>query len=97
LIEILPLTNGSYILQHILLQVPDENVAQLAKTLQQIAQQHPLSEIGEQILLEPYTSQNFMGFFVTEKAAEMLKLLAMQFVKEVSDTGNTLLLHGQLE
>jgi hypothetical protein len=57
------------------------------RTLKQIVEQHPLTEIGQKMHLEPYVSQNFMGFFVAEESAEKLKRLAMQFVKEVSNTG----------
>lgn len=56
--------------------------------LKEMAGQHPLLEIGEQIKLKTYTSHNFMGFFVNDEAATKLKRMAMQFVQKVSSSGN---------
>lgn len=35
--------------------------------------------------LELYTSNNFLGFFVKEDDANVLKRIALKFVKEISD------------
>jgi len=55
--------------------------------LKDLAEQHPLLEICENIKLESYTSQNFMGFFVNGEVANKLKRFAMQFVQKVSNSG----------
>lgn len=58
--------------------------------LKELAGQHPLLEIGEQMKLKPaYTSHNFMGYFVGDEAATKLKRMAMQFVQKVSSSGNS--------
>ena len=69
------------------MQAPDDSALQIVNTLKQVAEDHPMIEIGEKMHLEPYVSQNFMGFFIAEDAAAELKRLAMQFVKEISNTG----------
>lgn len=42
--------------------------------------------------LELYTSANFMGFFVTEDDANFLKRIALQYVKEVSNSSMKILI-----
>lgn len=37
--------------------------------------------------LELYTSSNFFGFFVHEDDANVLKRIALNFVKDISDAG----------
>jgi len=71
------------------LQIHDENAPLVMQILKELAGQHPLLEIGEQMKLKTsYTSQNFMGFFVNDEAATKLKRMAMQFVQKVSSSGN---------
>lgn len=42
--------------------------------------------LNQPLDLELYTSSNFMGFFVREDDANVLKRIALKFVKEVSDS-----------
>lgn len=42
--------------------------------------------IGQALSLELYTSENFMGFFVKDDDAKFLKKIALQYVKEVSNS-----------
>lgn len=57
----------------------DESAPKLSKSLRNVVAQRGLQ-------LELYSSPNFMGFFVGEDDANFLKRIALQFVKEVSDT-----------
>lgn len=67
-------------------KAPDDSAQKLSKTVKQVVA-HPNAE-GRPLQLELYTSQNFMGFFVSEDDANFLKRIALQYVKEVSDSSN---------
>lgn len=71
------------------LQAPDECSLQLSKSLKQVVDMTG-ALLDRPIKLELYVSQNFMGFFVAEDDANYLKRLALQYVKEVSNSSKWL-------
>nr|XP_043068242.1 protein UBASH3A homolog isoform X2 [Drosophila bipectinata] len=66
-------------------KAPDECSLQLSKSLKQVVDMTG-ALLDRPLKLEPYMSQNFMGFFVAEEDANYLKRLALQYVKEVSNS-----------
>jgi len=72
-----------------LIQAPDECSLQLSKALKQVVDMTG-ALLNRPLKLEPYMSQNFMGFFVAEEDANFLKRLALQYVKEVSNSSTNL-------
>uniref|UniRef100_A0A0K8TZH2 Ecdysteroid-phosphate phosphatase n=1 Tax=Bactrocera latifrons TaxID=174628 RepID=A0A0K8TZH2_BACLA len=66
-------------------KAPDESSLHLSKALKQVVDMSgPL--LDRPLKLEPYLSQNFMGFFVAEDDANYMKRLSLQYVKEVSNS-----------
>ncbi|XP_055850010.1 ecdysteroid-phosphate phosphatase isoform X1 [Episyrphus balteatus] len=66
-------------------KAPDECALQLSKALKQIVDMAG-ALLDRPIKLELYMSPNFMGFFVAEDDANYLKRLALQYVKESSNS-----------
>lgn len=63
----------------------DEAAPKLSQILQNVVELAQPQNSGR-LHLELYTSPNFMGFFVGEDDANLLKRISMQFVKEISDS-----------
>ncbi|XP_022253956.1 protein UBASH3A homolog [Limulus polyphemus] len=65
-------------------QAPDDSVPHLVHALKHVIQKLQ-SELPEQIRLEHYTSTTFLGLFVSEEHNDILKRLAVHFMREVSE------------
>ncbi|EEC15613.1 ubiquitin associated and SH3 domain-containing protein B, putative [Ixodes scapularis] len=81
--------NGAHnYLPHITLcsffQAPDDGIAHLTRALQHVVDKLK-GELPDHIKLEHYTSQTFLGLFVAEEHNDVLKKLAVQFMREVSE------------
>ncbi|XP_030034053.2 protein UBASH3A homolog isoform X2 [Manduca sexta] len=73
-------------------KAPDETSLQLAKAVK-----HVVENVGDPpscaLKLEPYVSHNFMGLFVSDKHADYLRRIAVQYVKQVSSVSINLEAH----
>ncbi|CAN7982802.1 unnamed protein product [Ixodes hexagonus] len=81
--------NGAHnYLPHITLcsffQAPDDGIVHLTRALQHVVEKLK-GELPDHIKLEHYTSQTFLGLFVAEEHNDVLKKLAVQFMREVSE------------
>lgn len=81
--------NGAHnYLPHITLcsffQAPDDGMSHLSRALQHVVEKLR-GELPDHIRLEHYTSQTFLGLFVAEQHNDILKKLAVQFMREVSE------------
>lgn len=68
-------------------KAPDECEHELSKALKQVIEMAGTG-LNRPLSLELYTSPNFMGFFVTDDDANYLRRIALQYVKEVSNSSN---------
>lgn len=79
--------NGAHeFLPHVTLvppfKVPDSAVPSIVSLLERIAE-HENQPIPE-LRLETYISQNFMGFFLNQDSAEVIKVVASRFARELA-------------
>ncbi|EFX80352.1 hypothetical protein DAPPUDRAFT_318481 [Daphnia pulex] len=79
--------NGAHeFLPHVTLvppfKVPDSSVPSIVSLLERITEHenHPIPELR----LETYISQNFMGFFLNQDSAEVIKVMAFRFARELA-------------
>ncbi|CAG0892093.1 unnamed protein product [Darwinula stevensoni] len=78
--------NGAHnYLPHIALSshfsVADCNMKQVIKAFHDVIRRVQ-SEFPEDLILEPHITSNFMGLFVNEQQAEILKQISMEFIEE---------------
>ncbi|XP_065224414.1 ecdysteroid-phosphate phosphatase-like [Planococcus citri] len=67
-------------------KAPDDCSLQLVQTLDQVVKQElEAKDNVDGFTLEPYISPNFMGLFISEDNSTVLKRIALQYVKEVSN------------
>ncbi|KAM7315373.1 putative ubiquitin associated and SH3 domain-containing protein B, partial [Ixodes scapularis] len=69
---------------HFKFKAPDDGIAHLTRALQHVVDKLK-GELPDHIKLEHYTSQTFLGLFVAEEHNDVLKKLAVQFMREVSE------------
>ncbi|XP_067133266.1 ecdysteroid-phosphate phosphatase-like isoform X1 [Centruroides vittatus] len=81
--------NGAHnYLPHITLcsffQAPDNSISHLVRALKHVVEKLR-HELPDRICLEHYTSSTFLGLFVADQHNDLLKRLAVQFMREVSE------------
>lgn len=74
----------------ILFKAHDESEINLSQSLRYLVEDGKY--LNQPLSLELYSSANFIGYFVNGDDANILKRIALKFVKEISNSSKTLII-----